>query len=162
MLRIVGWRQGIELGAPARLNLRKSVAIDPSFDFVGAQPPQPKPSPALELDFGTAPDPRPSSSDDLALDFAASAPATDPSIVSRSVGDALVATAIGFGVSVLGVCLVCIAIFAFRFTPPWLRSTLIAASLLWLIAFPVGTVIAVIAIVILVRKRHVFAAPRNT
>ena len=91
-----------------------------------------------------------------------SAPATDPSIVSRSVGDALVATAIGFGISVLGICLVCIAIFAFRFTPPWLRSTLIAASLLWLIAFPVGTVIAVIAIVILVRKHHVFAAPRNT
>ena len=90
-----------------------------------------------------------------------SAPPTDPSIVSRPVGEALIATAIGFGISVLGICLVCIAIFAFSFTPPWLRSTLIAASLLWLIAFPVGTVIAVIAIVILIRKRHVFAAPRN-
>ena len=89
-----------------------------------------------------------------------SAPATDPSIVSRSVGEALVATAIGFGVSVVGICLVCTAIFAYRFTPPWLRSTLIAASLLWLFAFPVGTVVAVIALILLVRKRHVFTAPR--
>jgi len=89
-----------------------------------------------------------------------SAPTTDPATLSRSVGDALVATAIGFGVSVLGICLVCIAIFAFRFTPRWLWNALMAGSILWLFAFPIGTVIAVIAIIILVRQRHVFAAPR--
>ncbi len=90
-----------------------------------------------------------------------SAPATDPSIVSRSVGEALIATAIGLGFSMLGICLVCIAIFAFRYRPPWLRSMLIAAALFLFIAFPIGTAISVIAIVILVRKPNVFASPRN-
>src|SRR4051812_21632863 len=55
-------------------------------------------------------------------ELGASAPAIDPSTLSRPIGEALVATAIGFGVGVLGICLVCIVIFAFRFTPSWLRS----------------------------------------
>ncbi len=90
-----------------------------------------------------------------------SVPATDPGFVSQPIGEALVATAIGFGIGVLGIGLVCVAIFGFRFKPPWLRNTLITALVLWLPAFPVGTVVGVVALVVLIRKRQVFDGRRR-
>jgi hypothetical protein len=84
--------------------------------------------------------------------------ATDVGPYYRAMGDAFMATLMGYGVSVAGTGLVCLAIFAFSFRPRWLHSALMAGSWFWLIAFPFGTIVAVIARGILVRQRHIFAA----
>ena len=90
--------------------------------------------------------------------FAETPPSPDP-VLSSSIGNALTATAIGIAIGIVGVILVCIAVVACRFTPPWLLRALVVASLLWLIIFPVGTIAAAIALVVLARNRHIFAPP---
>jgi MotA/TolQ/ExbB proton channel family len=88
--------------------------------------------------------------------LSASMPATDPASKSASIGYALVATVIGYGVSLLGAGLVAIAIWGCRYTAPWLWSTLITAPVLWLPGFPFGTILAMVAIGALLRARDFF------
>ena len=70
--------------------------------------------------------------------------ATDPSPSSSAMGDALMATMMGYGISAVGIGLVCLAIFAFSFRPRWLHSAFMGGSLFWLIVFPFGTIIAIV------------------
>lgn len=86
--------------------------------------------------------------------------ASDSAIPSNWFGMAFVATEIGLVISIIGLCLILGAVFRYRFTPPWLRSVLIGGSLMWLLAFPVGTVVAIVALIVLLRKNHVFTTPK--
>lgn len=89
-------------------------------------------------------------------------PASDPASISGPIGSALIATAVGYGISLLGAILVAIAVWGCRYSPPWLWSTLMAACVLWLLAAPVGTLVAVIVIVFLIRSRDTFKEPKVT
>ena len=77
----------------------------------------------------------------------------------QEVGAALAVTAIGLGLGLLGMFLAGMAIFAFHFAPPWLRSALMLGALFWLPAFPIGTVLAIVLFLVVYRNPQVFVQP---
>ena len=75
----------------------------------------------------------------------------DPAKVNQMVGATLKATILGLNLGLLGMVLVCVAIFVFRFAAPWLRSVLMVGAVSLLPAIPIGTVVAFV--LFFVRRR---------
>jgi len=75
--------------------------------------------------------------------MASNLPPGDPSVVSTGIGNILVTTAIGFGLAIIGVLLLSIALIPLRYRAKWLFWFLIDIGILYLILFPLGTVIGV-------------------
>ena len=89
---------------------------------------------------------------------AGTSPSSDS--VRQGVHSVFTATSIGLSIGLLGVLFVCIAIFGFRFTAPWLRSALIVGMVGLLPAMPLGTVFAVALFLAL--RRHSQASSQLT
>ena len=75
----------------------------------------------------------------------------------QAVRSAFTVTGIGLSAGLVGVILVCIAIFGFRFAASWLRGALIVGAVGLLPAMPVGTVFAVVLFLALRRHSRVFS-----
>lgn len=90
-----------------------------------------------------------------------SMPSSDPSSASGAIGHVLIPAVVSYGISTIGVTLLLVAMRRSTFTPRWVWRALLGASLLWLLAFPIGTVIALVGQIFLYRTRHVFTTPPN-
>jgi len=80
-------------------------------------------------------------------------------MVSHSVRRALASTVIGYSLALVGLPLLCVAIFAYKYRAPWFYSLLQLVSLLWLFCFPYFTPAGVILLVFLVTHRKGFLRP---
>ncbi len=77
--------------------------------------------------------------------------------LAGDIGFALWATAIGLTLAVVGVPLIMIALFGLRYRAPWFYTTLIACCILWLFAFPLGTILAICLINYLMNRKKEFS-----
>ena len=72
---------------------------------------------------------------------------SDPQRLSANISEVLIATVVGLGLSLTGLVLICIALFASRYRAPWFFWFLVIYGAILLCGFPVGTVIGIIILV---------------
>lgn len=84
---------------------------------------------------------------------------SDPQRLSANIGEVLLATAIGLGFSLVGLILICIALFASRFRAPWFFWFLVIYGCILLCGFPIGTIFGVVILTFSVTRRHEFLTP---
>ncbi len=83
--------------------------------------------------------------------------ATDTQVALASdISLALYTTAIGLAVSLVGIFLLCIALFGNKYRAPWFRIVMWILSVLWLLSFPIGTIIGVIVMIYLSNHNNEF------
>ena len=80
----------------------------------------------------------------------------DPQRLSANISEVLLATVIGLGLSLIGLVLICIALFASRYRAPWFFWFLVIYGAILLYGFPVGTVIGTIILVYCFTSRAQF------
>jgi len=83
----------------------------------------------------------------------------DPSLLSSAIGEVLIATFVGMSIALIGAVLMLVAVFACRYRSPWLFWLFIVLGLLYLLAFPLGTLIGVVFLVVAFSKRMEFLPP---
>ena len=84
---------------------------------------------------------------------------SDPQQLSANISEVLISTAMGLGFSVVGLVLICIALFASRYRAPWLFWFLVIYGGILLCCFPVSAILGLLGLVILVfclAYRHEF------
>ena len=86
----------------------------------------------------------------------------DPRQLSGNINTVLVSTAIGVGLNIIGLVLVCIALFAKHYRAKWLfwfligYGSLVGYSSLLLPGFPVGSVLGIIILIYCIIKKAQF------
>jgi hypothetical protein len=85
---------------------------------------------------------------------------SDPRALSGNIATVLIATTIGLFVSLIGLVLICLALFVSRYREPWFYWFLVIYGITLLIAFPVGTVLGVMLLVYCVTNKAEFLSPR--
>ncbi len=87
----------------------------------------------------------------------------NPEALASNINFALITTAIGFAIGIAGLIFVALALFSFKYKAKWFFWTLIAFSVLWILNFPIGTVIGIVVIIYLVLKKDDFlVCEKNT
>lgn len=76
--------------------------------------------------------------------------------LSADISFALVATAIGVIPALIGVVFLAVALFRMKYRAPWFFWFLVLYSGLWVLNFPVGTIIAGALIVFLIMRKDEF------
>jgi hypothetical protein len=94
-----------------------------------------------------------------ALSSAAPSQVGDPSQLSAAIGEVLIATFVGMLIALIGAVLMLVAVFSCRYRSPWLFWLFIVLGLLYLLAFPLGTLIGVVFLVVALTKRLEFLPP---
>lgn len=74
---------------------------------------------------------------------------------------ALITTAIGLIVALVGWVLIFVALFGFKYRASWFYWFLCVFSILWLVNFPVGTIIGIGMLIYLIKNKSTFHAPEN-
>jgi len=72
--------------------------------------------------------------------------------ISMVLGPAVVGSVLGL----IGIILILVALFGIRYRAPWFRTVLWVVSILWLMSFPIGTILGIIVIIYLVRHQDEF------
>ena len=85
----------------------------------------------------------------------------DPQRLSANIGEVLISTAIGFGVGLIGLALLCVALFVYRYRAVWLFWFLVIYGGVLLLGYPVGTVISIPFLVYSITFRHEFLKPKE-
>ncbi len=80
----------------------------------------------------------------------------DPSQLSAIIGEVLIATFVGMLIALIGAIMLLVAVFSMRYRSPWLFCLLIVLGALYLLAFPLGTIIGVVFLVVALTKRQEF------
>ena len=83
----------------------------------------------------------------------------DPSQLSAAIGEVLIATFAGMLIAPVGAIMLLVAVFSMRYRSPWLFWLLIVLGALYLLAFPLGTIIGVVFLVVALTKRQEFLPP---
>ena len=78
------------------------------------------------------------------------------STLAQEIGKALGPAAIGSVFGLIGIILILVALFRIRDRAPWFRTMLWVLSILWLMSYPIGTVLGIIVIIYLVRHEDEF------
>ena len=78
------------------------------------------------------------------------------STLAQEIGKALGPAAIGSVFGLIGIILILVALFRIRYRAPWFRTMLWVLSILWLMSYPIGTVLGIIVIIYLVRHEDEF------
>lgn len=86
----------------------------------------------------------------------------DMNQLSHAISIALSATIAGMATGVLGLILIFIALFPLGYRSRWFFKYLCLLSVLWLISFPIGTVLGIIFLSFLVSKRNEFKQTKQT
>ena len=84
---------------------------------------------------------------------------SDPSKLAGGISSALTPMAAGSVVGLVGIILISIALFSLRYRAPWFRTMLWVLAIIWLPAFPVGTILGVILIIYLIKHKNEFKVP---
>jgi len=77
-------------------------------------------------------------------------------IVSEGIKVTLITTQIGVLVGLVGIVLLCIALFAQKYRANWFFRSLVIYSVLSLIVFPIGTVIGIVFLVYVFTRKEEF------
>jgi MotA/TolQ/ExbB proton channel family protein len=80
--------------------------------------------------------------------------AGDSKVMAAGISDALISTVLGTVVALPGAFLVSLSILVFRHRRPWVYRVSIMASIFTFLLFPVGTLIAIIILVRLIRNKQ--------
>lgn len=81
---------------------------------------------------------------------------TNMTQLSHAISIALLDTVAGLAAGVLGIILIFVALFPLGYRARWFFIYLCLLSILWLISFPIGTVLGIIFLCFLIPKRHEF------
>ena len=84
---------------------------------------------------------------------------SDPQELSANIGQVLIVTATGFGLSLVGLVLLCIALFALRYRAPWFFWFLVIYGGLLVLGFPVGTIFGGVFLVFCLSHKNEFLIP---
>lgn len=76
--------------------------------------------------------------------------------LSAAIGEALIATAIGFGIAIIGVIPIAISLLVARYRAEWFFWFLMIFSIINLLMFPIGTTIGVACLIYCIPKRREF------
>ncbi len=79
--------------------------------------------------------------------------------LANDISIALYSTVAGLVVALVGDILILVALFGVRYRAPWFRTALWVLSILWLIRFPIGTILAIVVMVYLVNHKKEFTEP---
>jgi hypothetical protein len=85
--------------------------------------------------------------------------ASDASGLASGISANLTPMAAGSVVGLIGIILISIALLTLRYRAPWFRTMLWVLSIIWLPAFPVGTILGVIVIIYLIKHKDEFKTP---
>ncbi len=69
---------------------------------------------------------------------------------------ALYTTSAGFILALVGIIMILIALFGTRYRAPWFQAMLWILPIVWLLSFPLGTILGVVVIVYLVNHKTEF------
>lgn len=83
----------------------------------------------------------------------------DKTVLNSSIGDVMVATTAGTIVGLIGVILIIISLFACRYRAAWFYWFLLIYGVIFLLAFPIGTIVGIVFIVYSRTNRSQFFAP---
>ena len=86
---------------------------------------------------------------------------TDPQRLSTNIGEVLIFTVIGLGVGLIGIALLCVALFVYRYRAMWLFWFLVIYGGVLLLGYPVGTAIGILFLVYCITHRHEFFKPKE-
>ena len=86
----------------------------------------------------------------------ADAETTPPAAIAQEISKVLGPVTAGAVLGSVGIIMVLIALFRARYRSPWFRTMLWVLSILWLLAFPIGTILGIIVIIYLVKHRDEF------
>ena len=76
--------------------------------------------------------------------------------IALDIALALYTTAIGMGVSIVGIILLCIALFGTKYRAPWFKTAMWILSILWLLNIPIGMIIGIIVMIYLSNHKNEF------
>ena len=82
--------------------------------------------------------------------------ASDATLMAGSISSALVSSALGLVVGLLGAMFLCVSIVFFKHRKPWVFRVALTASFITFLLFPVGTVVAVVILIVLFFKKNSF------
>jgi len=78
------------------------------------------------------------------------------STLAQEISKVLGPAATGSVFGLIGIILILAALFSIRYRAPWFRTMLWVLSILWMMSFPIGTVLGIIVIIYLVRHKDEF------
>ncbi len=84
---------------------------------------------------------------------------SDPKELAAGISTALITTAVGAVVALVGIFLIAISVFAYQYRAKWLFVWLVVLSVLHLFWWPYGTVLGVVALIALMVYRRQFLEP---
>ena len=77
----------------------------------------------------------------------------DPKVMAGGISEALISTVLGLVVALPGAVLLAISILFFKHRRPWIFRLSIAAAAFTLLLFPIGTIVAIVILVKLLKNR---------
>jgi len=80
----------------------------------------------------------------------------DPSKLGGAIGEVLITTFIGMVVALIGAVLILIAVMSSRYRGQWLFWLMVSLGALYLLAFPLGTLIGIAFLVSALTRPHEF------
>jgi len=78
------------------------------------------------------------------------------STLAQEISKVLGPAATGSVFGLIGIILILAALFRIRYRAPWFRTMLWVLSILWMMSFPIGTVLGIIVIIYLARHKDEF------
>ena len=80
----------------------------------------------------------------------------DPKLMAGGISSALVSIIVGLVVALPGAILLCVSIVFFEYRRPWVFFVSFIGALITLFMFPIGTIISIIILIMLFRKKSSF------
>ncbi|MBV1911236.1 MAG: MotA/TolQ/ExbB proton channel family protein [Kangiellaceae bacterium] len=77
----------------------------------------------------------------------------DPKVMAGGISQALISTVLGVVVALPGAVLLAISILFFKHRKPWVYRVSIVAAIFTLLMFPIGTIVAIIILVKIIRNK---------
>ncbi|TQV75027.1 MotA/TolQ/ExbB proton channel family protein [Aliikangiella marina] len=78
----------------------------------------------------------------------------DSKVMADSTSQALVSTVLGVALAIPGAALLTISILLFKYRKPWVYKAAFVSSIFALFVFPIGTILAILILVFLVKNKH--------
>lgn len=86
----------------------------------------------------------------------------DPEALASGMGVTLATTAIGLIIGLIGLVMLGIALFGHRYRAPWFFTFLIVYSIIWMLNFPIGTILGVLLLIYVLKRKDEFQSPTAT
>lgn len=91
-----------------------------------------------------------------AFSILGSAGVGDPKALSKDIGEVLQSCGIGFGMSLIGLVLICISLFALRYRAKWFFYFCVIYGFGLFLVFPLGTVFGLVFVIFCLTRKPEF------